>query len=253
MNGDKGFSLAEVLITLGIIGIVAAATIPNLVAEFRAVKYSVQLKKVVSTLSQTARGGLALNGMTFGDAVYPCSSGDAGGQETTDDILTLCALFNDTLAGKTYIADASKLKSEKGGDYIITKASEGSGLDYLTGGVVTGHAYSLADGSLFVFPSDSYNCTKEGTVCVGFIDVNGASLPNKEVTCSDGSANSEDCVVIPRSQHMTDVYPIVFYDGTVKLSTAAGKYVLMQSKYGNVIRDRNNTTTTSQTLESDEP
>ena len=34
-NNKKGFTLAEVLITLGIIGVVAALTIPGLIANHR--------------------------------------------------------------------------------------------------------------------------------------------------------------------------------------------------------------------------
>ncbi len=61
MNFDKaqynnlkkfGFTLAEVLITLGIIGIVAAMTIPNLVQSYEKKLLQVQLKKVYSELSQ---------------------------------------------------------------------------------------------------------------------------------------------------------------------------------------------------------
>ena len=43
MRTQKGFTLAEVLITLGIIGIVAAMTIPNLIENYQ--------KKVKSMLN----------------------------------------------------------------------------------------------------------------------------------------------------------------------------------------------------------
>ena len=47
-----GFSLAETLITLGIIGIVAAMTIPVLISNTNGAKYRGQLKKTYSTLNQ---------------------------------------------------------------------------------------------------------------------------------------------------------------------------------------------------------
>ena len=40
-----GFTLAEVLITLGIIGVVAAMTIPNLIAKYQKEQTVVKLKK----------------------------------------------------------------------------------------------------------------------------------------------------------------------------------------------------------------
>ena len=49
---SQGFTLAEVLITLGVIGIVAAMTMPSLIQEHREKQRVVQLKKVYSILSQ---------------------------------------------------------------------------------------------------------------------------------------------------------------------------------------------------------
>lgn len=49
----KGFTLAEVLITLGIIGIVASLTIPALVGKYKKVQTVTQLKKVYSSMLQS--------------------------------------------------------------------------------------------------------------------------------------------------------------------------------------------------------
>ncbi|MBR6722143.1 type II secretion system protein [bacterium] len=48
----QGFTLAEVLITLGIIGIVAAMTIPGLITKYQKQATAIQLKKIFSTLNQ---------------------------------------------------------------------------------------------------------------------------------------------------------------------------------------------------------
>ncbi|MDE6138839.1 MAG: prepilin-type N-terminal cleavage/methylation domain-containing protein [Candidatus Gastranaerophilales bacterium] len=50
-----GFTLAEVLITLGIIGIVAAMTIPGLLAKIREQHYKVAYKKTYSSLNQAMK------------------------------------------------------------------------------------------------------------------------------------------------------------------------------------------------------
>lgn len=52
---NKGFTLAEVLITLGIIGVVAALTMPALIANSRKTEYSSRLKKFNSTMEQAIR------------------------------------------------------------------------------------------------------------------------------------------------------------------------------------------------------
>ena len=48
----KGFTLSEVLITLVIIGVIAAITIPTIIAGSRKSEYSARLKKFYSTLTQ---------------------------------------------------------------------------------------------------------------------------------------------------------------------------------------------------------
>ena len=47
-----GFTLAEVLITLGIIGVVAAMTIPNLIANYRAHQLSSRFLESYSIIQQ---------------------------------------------------------------------------------------------------------------------------------------------------------------------------------------------------------
>ena len=63
----KGFTLAEVLITLGIIGVVAAMTIPNLNNHLRGKKLEYQFKKTYSELNQAARNFYAQTDMPFRD------------------------------------------------------------------------------------------------------------------------------------------------------------------------------------------
>ncbi len=53
MNKKIAFTLAEVLITLGIIGIVAALTIPQLIAKHKKVVVSTALKKFSTSLQNS--------------------------------------------------------------------------------------------------------------------------------------------------------------------------------------------------------
>lgn len=48
----KGFTLAEVLVTIGIIGIVAAMTLPSVITNYQKKQTVIQLKKVYSILNQ---------------------------------------------------------------------------------------------------------------------------------------------------------------------------------------------------------
>jgi len=52
---SKGFTLAEVLITIGIIGVVAAITIPNMITNYQKKQTVVKLQKSISVLNQAYR------------------------------------------------------------------------------------------------------------------------------------------------------------------------------------------------------
>ena len=61
-NGVKGaFTLAEVLITLGIIGVVAAMTMPTLINSTQGAQYKTAYKKALSVMSQAVVMNIALD------------------------------------------------------------------------------------------------------------------------------------------------------------------------------------------------
>ena len=79
----KAFTLAEVLITLGIIGVVAALTMPSLIAHHRKVATASKLKKFYSTMEQAIRFGEA----EYGDSnewVKPRTQRDENGNLDND-------------------------------------------------------------------------------------------------------------------------------------------------------------------------
>ena len=60
----KAFTLAEVMITLAIIGVVAAVTIPVTLVNMQQREFQTGLSKAVSSLNQAILLGLALEGQT---------------------------------------------------------------------------------------------------------------------------------------------------------------------------------------------
>ncbi|MBR1423986.1 type II secretion system protein [bacterium] len=237
MTKRFGFTLAEVLITLGIIGVVAAMTIPTLIANTNSAKFRSQYKKALSTLNQAALMGQAQYDMNYGDATAVCNATEAtAAAETATSDATICAILNDVLSGAEYVGDVTALRDGKGNAYAVTAATTGtSGFGTAAAGVTqatvatgTHHAYKLADGSMFAFEAGTKDCIKS-TPCLGFIDVNGVTLPNKEVSIKGGDGNDKDSVPNDAA-HMTDVYPVRFYDSTVEPLTAAARYVLTTSK-----------------------
>ena len=59
-----GFTLAEVLITLMIIGIVAALTIPSVISNYQQQEFKTGLKKAVSVLNEAIQTNIAMDGET---------------------------------------------------------------------------------------------------------------------------------------------------------------------------------------------
>ena len=232
-----GFTLAEVLITLGIIGVVAAMTIPTLISNTNSAKFKSQYKKTLSTLNQAALMGTAQYDLDYASLTEACG----GGTDKPDVKASMCALINGTLSGATYFATASAMKVPGTTTaYSIKTAPSGVPKATMT-------AYQLADGSVIAFDTGIRSCTLAPgdnittalpTTCRGFIDVNGPTLPNKEVVCKGTSGAGSaavassvgNCIVRNNAADMGDIFPVVFHDGTVEPITDAARYVLNQSK-----------------------
>ena len=254
----QGFTLAEVLITLGIIGVVAAMTIPTLISNTNGAKFRSQFKKTLSTLNQAGLMSQAQYDFDYAGTTQKC--GEAGatkenkdGQQTTkagdpsvehpDSAMSFCAILNGTLTGQTYQGAVKNIvRNNNGGEAKYELKTK----NVLTDDYKNYLAYTLADGSIVAFSPDAKGCELAAGVrmngawidghpeCLGFIDVNGATLPNREVTCTT-EANTKNtvetpCAVKNDANHMTDVFPIVFHDATVEPASNAAKYVLTTSK-----------------------
>ena len=247
MTRRSGFTLAEVLITLGIIGVVAAMTIPNLIANTNGAKFRSQFKKTVSTLNQAGLMAQAQYDFDYAGTSAACNGTTAtAAGEHPEVVMTFCSILNGTLTGQTYVGAASNLTRNANGSSVpyswVRAITTGAPADY--------YAYTLADGSIVGFDTAAQACELpigtqlNSTVlttgalkdCKGFIDVNGVTLPNKEVACGTGASFTatanvdQPCTVKNDANHMTDVFPIVFHDATVEPATDAAKYVLTSSK-----------------------
>ena len=85
---NKGFTLAEVLITLGIIGVVAAMTMPTLIQDQQKRSLEVATKKFYSTISQAVRKYMADEGVDD-LRITPLSSNNYDDIESPDAVESL--------------------------------------------------------------------------------------------------------------------------------------------------------------------
>ena len=211
MTKRFGFTLAEVLITLGIIGVVAAMTMPTLMNQTNGAQYKAAYKKALSAISQAVTLNVALDDVSFADTL----AGTAGSQAANANGASIASLLTSRMnVVKATTADANNV------GYSI--AANGSTLTQAAGNTTL----FFNDGSTFTFKGDEAGCTQgqAGVTdhpCYGYLDVNGAKGPNKVVKCSSGTTDA-DCV----ADNPTDVYPVVFYDQTILPNSPAARAVL---------------------------
>ena len=219
MTKRFGFTLAEVLITLGIIGVVAAMTIPTLISNTNGAQFKTAYKKALSTLNQAVVMNVALADSDFasiaGDEVagtdYSANSVSlilrdrvAGTGSATSAYFTAVGgsglAISDSTAPCTGAGTPDASCTDSSSTYSLSKTYTST----------TAKVFSFADGTSFGYLIADKNCTKSAP-CYGFIDVNGKTGPNKQIESADA---------------VQDVFPVLFYDQTVEPATAAAREVL---------------------------
>lgn len=181
VTAKRGFTLAEVLITLGIVGVVAAITLPTLMTKISENVHKAQLRKVVSTLNQALK--MVYNNT---DVVYECYYGADGVADSSKE----CGMLNTEMQKVLKVSHVCKnnaykngcIPKYKGKDTILKeKYGQDYNLDY----------ENAACGGLFeneILNNNSVIVLLDGTI-IGqyfnsspkyiYIDVNGAKGPNK--------------------------------------------------------------------------
>ena len=89
MTKRFGFTLAEVLITLGIIGVVAAMTMPTLMNQTNGAQYKAAYKKALSAISQAVTLNVALDDVSFADTKTGTAGENSANQDGTASVASL--------------------------------------------------------------------------------------------------------------------------------------------------------------------
>ena len=261
-NGMSGFTLAEVLITLGIIGVVAAMTMPTLINSTNGAQYKTAYKKALSVMSQAVAMNIALNDYDLSETIAGTNPATgANGTVLDGEAQTIYSIFRNRL-NVTKIATGDDFNATTGdAKYypVITDAdatdragfqdnhTQGGTNDFV--GITAGNATTdgsgtkpwaaastmlfMNDGITLIFDNTQSACRQatanlEDNFCYAFIDVNGQKGPNKVVECDTGSAKGTEgkddyaCTV----SNPTDIYPIAMYNQTVIPASAAARAVL---------------------------
>ena len=239
MTKRFGFTLAEVLITLGIIGVVAAMTMPTLMNSTQGAQYKTAFKKSLSALSQAITLNMALDDVNF-STVIAGTEGVTTKPTTGDSVASVLNSRMNIVKAAT-AADAGYGMSGEGAaatttfpGKVQTKTCEETGKNpgdegctLKTEDISPDTFLFFNDGIMFAYvAADAVGCTDDQVTganhCYGVVDVNGTKGPNKVVACDTADATDANCTVT----NPTDIYPVVFYDQTVLPASPAAKAVL---------------------------
>ena len=253
MTKFKGFTLAEVLITLGIIGVVAAMTMPTLINSTQGAQYKTAFKKSLTVLSQAVVMNIALNDYDLSQVVAGTNAAadtDAAGAQSLWDVFhnrlnivreATGATFNTTAGDPNQWIIVSDTDS---GERTVFSTAHGATNATLFNTALAGAKFGDAstiifmnDGISFIFDNTQSNCIQaddrigvaNDNYCYGFIDVNGQKAPNRVVQCDGGvgivaPADIDDNTCQVSSP--TDIYPIALYNQSVIPASSAARAVL---------------------------
>lgn len=163
-KNNKAFTLAEVLITLGIIGVVAAMTLPVLVANYQKIQAVAQLKRTYNVLSNAIRMSMSENGDVQD---WVITSSDINGSSEFANTYLLPYLKVVKNCGASTSGDCSySLKNPNGTDASSRLANYSRFI--LNDGTIV-FIFSKVNTATHVFPRIIYVN----------VDINGLKMPNK--------------------------------------------------------------------------
>lgn len=178
MKRRFGFTLAEVLITLGIIGVVAAMTIPTLMNSTGQAEFKSGFKKAISALNQAVTMNVALADSDF--------SVLNGASFATDG-----SIANMFLTRMNVVSTTTAFLSTAG---LIDEGKTDNTSPSVSG--TTNYTLFLNDGSAIGIKVAAANCilgtaAVTGGSCSAIVDVNGAKKPNRLTNCVSSATTTD--------------------------------------------------------------
>ena len=179
-----GFTLAEVLITLTIIGVVATMTLPALMTNVQEQQAKTGLKKGLNTLTEAAQMTQAIDGFDYASLKIPSGEDSSAGAQSLAGLLKARTQYD---ASKGYDAELAsnsdatkKARIVDQGDNFVIFFRDGSALSY--------DRETVADNRNSVLAPDG--------LPVGFgvvYDINGEKKPNLLSNCmGNTTANAKN-------------------------------------------------------------
>ena len=176
----NGFTLAEAMVTLGIIGVISAISIPSLINEYNKQVYTKSLQVAISDFEN------AMGVMMMKEGVFSLVETEAWkhvrvkgdnyilrpGKSDSEDLKGFVSAISKTLLIEEVDLNEKQLASYK----MKYQGNEGSDGNYQVRTYTKKFGYFFAAG----FPKENYGKKDDDAVMFLYIDVNGKRPPNYE-------------------------------------------------------------------------
>jgi len=254
----KAFTMAEILISMTIIGVISVMVLPSITTDTSAKQFLVTYKKTLAVLNQAVDTNYAMSGYDFAgtrenyyqavgnilenrlgatlDTKTKWTIKGAGGAGFIETCSKSNVIFDGFTCFKSDVTTLLKVNDESGS--VSTKVyNMKDGLGSL---IILGNSFGTedqnpcrADGQRTYNPSTGTYSTS-ANYCLAYLDLNGPKGPNQIAMCNNGLKNSgkikanlelDGCTV---SSKLVDVYPLIIYGDTVAPASAAGLAVFQE-------------------------
>lgn len=217
MTKRFGFTLAEVLVTLTIIGVVASMTVPTLMNSTSTQEYSAGLKKMMSTLNQAITMQYALDGTdmreyttVFGTNAFDANNGAAG-------------MLMSRLQVVSTTDDRIKAGEESGNAAIYL--SDGMVIEFPNNGFVSETCKKNRSSLGATFTAAMTTAAEDECLYTVMVDVNGDKGKCTHSEQKEIEEKGKNSKINPGDCFLLDVYP----DG-VKPATWIGQQIMFNAK-----------------------
>ena len=181
MMKKNGFTLAEVLITLAIIGVVATMTLPALMTNTGEQQAKTGIKKAINTLAEAAQMNAAVAGYDFSNLAAESSAINSSSADEEQSMASL--LRTRTVVDYTTTLDGTSDPVPKGANTSGTHVKTSTG--------VADRFVTLRDGMIILYntadtTNTNYQAQQDDGLPLGYIitvDTNGVKGPNTLSNC----------------------------------------------------------------------
>ena len=218
MKRFKGFTLAEVLITLAIIGVVAAISIPSVISNSQQQEFKTGLRKAVSVLNSAITMNMAIDGES------PYDNGNLFGylQKHMSVMKSSTTIRGEYWVGGGngwenavfYTTDGMRFEVRNGSTAINHKLYESNVIVCMQNATNQNDARGACGGC----GSYGLNNNPDGTTkppCMIMVDVNGDRKPNPQnANCKNSTCNQKNLYKYsdPLGLKLTDMFTIMITD-----------------------------------------